>query len=49
MKSRKWKEKEKGEDVHTGLGGNLNKVPPEWQPSVLTTTPCHTDKNHTIQ
>ena len=41
MKSCKCKEKERREDVQPGLGGNLNLGPPEWQPSVLTTTPCH--------
>ena len=49
MKSRKWKEKESREVVHPGLGGNLYKVPPGWQPRVLTTTPCPIHKNPTIQ
>ena len=29
-KSCKLEEKEKGEDVHPGLGGDLNLSPPEW-------------------
>ena len=28
--------------MHPGLGRNLNQDSPEWQPSVLTTAPCHT-------
>ena len=39
INSCKWEEKEGREDVHPGLGGNLSLDPPEWQPSVLTTTP----------
>ena len=41
MKSCKQEEKERRENVHPGFAGNLNHGPPEWQPSVLTTTPCH--------
>ena len=39
----KWDEKkeEQREDVHLGLGRDLNLGPLEWQPRVLTTTPCH--------
>jgi hypothetical protein len=32
MMSCKWEEKERREDVHSGLGGNLSLGPPEWQP-----------------
>ena len=39
MKFCKQEEKERREDVHPGLGGDLNLDLPEWQPSVLTTTP----------
>ena len=38
MKSCKQEEKEIREDVHPGLGGDLNLGPPEWQPSVQTTS-----------
>ena len=41
MMSCKREEKERREDVHQGLGWDLNLGSPEWQPSVLTTTPCH--------
>ena len=38
---KKKKEKERQDDVHLGVGGNLNLGLPECQPSVLTTTSCH--------
>jgi hypothetical protein len=41
MKSCKWEEKEKREVVNPGWGGNMKLHPPEQQPGVLTTTPCH--------
>ena len=40
MKSCKQEEKEKREDVHLGLSENLNLGLWEWQPIVLSTTPC---------
>ena len=40
MKFCKQEEKERREDVHPGLGGDLNLDLSEWQPSVLITTPC---------
>ena len=41
LKSCKGEEKEWKEDVQLGVGGDLNLDTPEWQTSVLTTTPCH--------
>ena len=41
IKSSKQKEKERIERIYPGLGGYLSLGPPEWQPNVLTTPPCH--------
>ena len=38
VKSCKREEKEK---MHSRLGGDLNLLPTEWQPHVLTTKHCH--------
>ena len=35
LRSCRWEEKERREDVHPGLSGNLHMGPPEWQPIVL--------------
>jgi hypothetical protein len=41
MKYCKWEERGRREDVYPGLGGVWSMGPPEWQPSMITTTPCH--------
>ena len=41
VKSCNWEQRERRENVIFGLGGELSMGPPEWQPSVLTTTPSN--------
>ena len=49
VKSCKWEEKEKIEDVHSGLYGNLSLSPPVGQPSMRTTTPRVAGKKNALQ